>query len=52
MKCPKCGRYLHGIPPLEKEEFLCVNEDCQLYGKEIYGGTQEKLNKFIKDMGW
>ena len=51
MKCPICNKELVGIIPLNKEEWICINENCFL-GKnplmEIYGITQKEINRLIK----
>lgn len=54
MKCPKCGKRMVGIPPLSKEEWKCVNEDCPCSRTlaEFYGSTQKEVNenaKYLKD---
>ena len=47
MRCPFCGEPLHGIPPLSKEEWKCVNEDCSASRDltEFYGSTQKEINE-------
>jgi len=50
MKCPVCRHGLRGIAPLGQEEFMCVNDDCPLEGKEVYGPTQRKVTEFVKEM--
>jgi len=45
MKCPICQQKMDGIPPLQKEEWICVNEDCDAYGREFYGRRQSTVNK-------
>ncbi len=44
MKCPACGESLKGIAPCSEEEWLCVNEDCPIQGRELYGSTQKDVN--------
>ena len=50
MKCPKCKQNLKGIPPFSQEEWICVNEECQLYERELYGITQKQINEFVKEV--
>ena len=49
MKCPDCGKRLHGILPLSREEWVCDNECPRNKGKivltEYYGYTQAEVNK-------
>ena len=51
MICPFCGERLHGIAPLETEEWVCDNSDCPsnqghtVVNAEFYGSTQKEINK-------
>ena len=49
MNCPECKQKLDGIPPLDKEEWICHNDECPLYGKELYGSTQDEVDKFARE---
>lgn len=47
MKCPICNETLRTIPPCSGE-YICINEDCPISEREIYGGTQKELTNFVK----
>ena len=48
MKCPDCGKRLHGVPPLSKEEWVCDDECPANKGEsclnEYYGRTQKEVD--------
>lgn len=46
MKCPECKQNLRAIPPCSGE-WICITEDCQLYGMELYGITQKEVDEFV-----
>ena len=55
MKCPDCRTRLVGIPPLSREEWMCINDACpsNKYTSchaEFYGTTQKEIN--TQKRGW
>jgi len=48
MNCPYCRKKMDGIPPLNKEEWICVNDDCVACGREFYGSKQSTINKQLE----
>jgi len=50
MRCPVCKQGLRTIPPCYGE-WMCINEDCPINGRELYGVKQKDITQFCRDMG-